>query len=363
MIKVGVIVPFSNDYPFMQRDFFAGIMLGFKPSEEVEIIQVELERGVPEELTPSVRNLVLKQGAQIIICFADITILSGISEFLENAEVPFVLTGIGARLPLPIKKTSEYIFYNTLRLWESCWLSGKLASKQKGKQIGLCTSFFDGGYPLGYAHTLGATVNGGETSFIDIIYKNKDEDFLSLKKNVENHKVDYYYVSCFGREQKSLLKYMQEINIASDKIVNGIDLLNKNKGIGYVSSWHKNSDVAGNIDFLEKSKLINGFDCNEFSMLGYEMALLVANALSNDDEEYDSASFVSELKKIEINTPRGLLRVNSKTNATWSSHLAINMDASAYFQELEYPLEYIEKEIEAINPANTNGWKNIYLCR
>lgn len=363
MVKVGVIAPFSNDYPFMQRDFFAGVILGFKPSKEVEIIQVELERGVPAELTPSVRNLVLKQGAQIIICFAEISVLSEISEFLDNVEVPFILSGIGARLPLPIKKTSDYIFYNTLRLWESCWLSGKLASKLKGKQIGFCTSFFEGGYPFGYAHSLGAAINGGEISFIDIIYKNKDEDFLSLKQNIESRNVDYYYISCSGREQKSLLKYMKEINVSSDKIVNGINLMNKNTGLSYVSSWHKNSEIAGNLDFIEKSKLIDDFDCNEFSMLGYETALLINNTLSNCENEFESSDFISAMKETELNTPRGVLRVNSKTNATWSSHLAINMDASNCIQELEYPLECIDKEIETINPVNTNGWKNVYLCR
>lgn len=367
MLKIGIITPFSNQFPFMARDFVRGIQLAFVENEDVQFVHVETERGIPNEVSPLLRQLIIKEEVHMVIGFLESTIISHIKEMLKQTGVPFILSGMGARLPLSTDENLPEIFYNSFRLWESCWLSGSYAASVYGQKAGVFCSFFDGGYPLSYAHMKGAEAGGGVPAFFAITHKEKtEEELLKARQSIGQFPADYYFLAYYGKERASILDWFSQIGVSSEKLVASPGIHPNGETPTAVTSWHHDWDTTENREFCEMYRNRHSSEPDEFAMLGYENGLWVKQALQNNGETFNRDSFINGLKEARFIGPRGEVTVNAKLKMASSDHLLVQVDAGTQqkqFKILAYPKQEIEQEIEANQPANLMGWQNTYLCK
>jgi len=365
MPKIGLISPIAKEYPFLGRDLKEGLSIALKNNAQTSIIYLECGRGIPKEVVPAFRKAIIDEEVDLIVAFVDNSSLQEVMELIEQSQTPVIATGMGARLPLISNEPESYLFYNTFRLWESCWLSGHIASKMIGTKIGSISSFFNSGFPLVYAHTKGAESAGGTPVFFNITHKGTlDEELAATRKNIEEVKADYYFLSYYGKERTTMLDWTTKAGIDKKRIVATPGILTKNESVFTVSSWHKDLDTTENKVFIDIFKQHSKHDVNEFSMLGYENGLLIKHCCN--EKKFNADEFTSKLKDVGFAGPRGEIHVQKENQATYSNHYIRNInndDGSATFSVIEYPLAAIENETRTNQEANRIGWQNTYLCK
>lgn len=365
MLKIGLISPIAKEYPFLGRDLKEGLSIALKDNTETSIIHLECGRGIPKEVVPAFRNAIIEEEVDLIVAFADNSSLQEVMELIEQSQTPVIATGMGARLPLISNEPESYLFYNTFRLWESCWLSGHNASKMIGKKIGSISSFFDSGFPLVYAHTKGAENAGGAPVFFNITHKGSlDEELAATQKNIEEIKADYYFLSYYGKERTAMLDWITKAGIDKKHIVATPSILTKNESVFTVSSWYKDLDTIGNKVFVDIFKQHSKHEVNEFSMLGYENGLLIKHCCN--EKKFNADEFTFKLRNIDFTGPRGEIHLQRENQATYSNHYLRNINndhGDTTFSVIEYPLTTIKNETKINQEANRIGWQNTYLCK
>jgi branched-chain amino acid transport system substrate-binding protein len=367
MLKIGIITPFSNEFPFMARDFAEGLKVAFIRNEEVNFVHVETERGFPGEVSPLFRQLIIKDEVNLIVALLETSSTNSVKELVNQTKTPAILAGMGVRLPLAASFSSPFVFHNSFRMWESCWLSGKLAAEEIGKKIGVFSSFFDSGYPLAYAHLKGAEQSGGVASFFSVTHKDKSEqELLMAQQNLKQVPVNYYFTSYYGKERELIFNWFKSLGISTGRIVASPGIHPKEEQVFTVTSWHHDVDLHRNNEFVSIMKQHTGHEANEFSMLGYETGCLVREAIRSTYSGFDPLQFIEDMKTVRFDGPRGILTMNPKTQATHSDHYRISIDSESGVKKIspvKYPVETIEKEIESNQPTNLIGWQNSYLCK
>jgi hypothetical protein len=368
MVKIGVITPFSNEYPFMASDFVDGLKLVFEKNNKVELIHVETDRGIPKEVSPLFRQLIVNKRVDLLVAFLDPTTIASVNELVKQTETPVVFCNMGVRLPLPVAETSPFVFHNTMRMWESCWLAGKTAARLLGQNYGVLASFFDSGFPLVYAQSKGAEEAGGKPAFFAITHKDNLEQELAQASNLSGQfSTDYYFVSYYGKERSAILRWMEDQGYNSDKVWGTPAIQSDSEKISTVTSWHSNLDLPSNVEFVSSFRALkNGQDANGFNMLGYETGLMVSEAMNGAEERFDKSSFLQNLKTLKFMGPRGETVMNPRTQSTQSNHFLLQsgfLNEKEALTGLQYPQEQIEAEVMANLPVNYVGWQNTYLCK
>jgi ABC-type branched-subunit amino acid transport system substrate-binding protein len=366
MLKIGIITAFSNEFPFMARDFAEGLKFAFNGNEKVSFVHIETERGLPNEVSPLFRKLIINDEVNLIVGMLDSSVVKTVKELITQTCTPLILGGMGVRLPVSTGSSSPFIFYNSYRIWESCWLSGKIAAEQLGKRLGVFSSFFDSGFPLVNAHTSGAAAAGAQAVFFNITHKDKtDDEMLAAQLNLNQTPADYYFMSYYGKERASMFNWLESQGVESRNIVASSGIQPQGEGASTVSSWFKDNDLAQNKAFVSNFKKQTGHETNEFSMLGYENGILIRETLKRNEAGFDSFRFVEELKQTSFTGPRGKVSINPLTQSAYSDHYFCGFDSlnMKKYTVVSYPAEEIEKEILSDNVANLIGWQNNYLCK
>lgn len=367
MLKIGIITPFSNEFPFLASDFVEGLKMAFCEIKDVNFVHVETERGVANEVSPLFRQLIIKERVNLIVAFLDTTVVQTVKELITNSKTPVIITGMGTRLPAHQSDSSPFIFYNSFRMWESCWLSGKIATNTFGKRVGVFASFFDSGYPLIYAHTKGAETTGGEPQYFNITHKdNSEQEFLNAKTIMAQNEVDYYFTSYYGKERAFMFEWFNREGIETNRIIASPGIDPKEEIIAFITSWHHDVETVDNIEFIKIFKEKTGSEANEFSMLGYESGLFICEALKSNEGVFNSIHFTESLKVVSFVGPRGNVFINERSQSSYSDHFHVFVDHTTGEQKIigvTYPLEDILMEVESNQPSNLFGWQNTYLCK
>ena len=335
MLKIGIITPFSNEFPFMARDFVRGIKLAFRNDEGVQFVDVETERGIPNEVSPLLRQLIITHEVNFIIGFLESTIVPPIKELIDRTQTPFIISGMGARLPLPVTEGGPNFFYNTFRMWESCWLMGQKAVQERGSRIGVFSSFFDGGFPLSYAHLRGAETVGGIPQFFALTHKeNTEQELMRASQSLEQFPADYHFVTYYGKQRAEILDWFAQQGIGTEKLVTSSGIHPNGERPTFVTSWHHNDDTENNRAFCAAYRNAYGTEPDEFAMLGYENGLWSKEALKPADGVFRSEAFIEALKQARFEGPRGQVWVNEKTQPACADHLLVKTQAETTEKEI-----------------------------
>lgn len=371
-IKIGILIPKSQQYPSLDKDFIRGLKLN---NLNVKFFVESIGVGADEKLIiDKIQKLNFQEDVSIIIGFMGHCNMSEVYNYVSNNDILFLAADLGATTPY---RTSEYegIFINSLGLTDSCYYLGQYFTAKK-YQIASSTSFYDSGYGLLSALEYAFKEKNQFTGHYITPFMPRENEALHMDHTINTQQpnaVFAFYSGLYAEENATFLKqnkltqkypfYVTPFFI-NDKILE--EYKNNPSELYVVSSWMQNDTTSTNFTSLYK-EVYNDIP-SFFSVLGYENGLILKNILLNADS-LKTSSLIEEMYKLDIDGPRGNIRFDTTTNRTLFNHYIYQLNLDSFntisFRKIETLLNdggFIKAFASLTKPDHIGGWDNAYLC-
>jgi ABC-type branched-subunit amino acid transport system substrate-binding protein len=366
--KIGVLLPQSNAYPTMGKDFLNGLRLGLgNNTPQIVVESIGLGSDI-KQMSIACQKLVFQENVAITTGLVGEYGFSALTDFYtKNDEVLFVAT-LGSQLP---QHLPNGVFQNSFGLATSLKDLGAYLAKENQTKIATSSCYFDAGFGF-----LDAIQNGIKKHpeveiighFITPLTPREDEANLmaSFYEQTQAKTVIGFHNGIFAKEHASFLKengHYKDKNFYclpfSCEDVVALEFPEVMETFKPVSSWYPELENNANQTFVKSYIELHKKSPSIFALLGYENGLAIKAALSQDNELSDA------LKDLSIEGPRGTIDFQKGTNCTsFHPHIwNIQLDGDKVKRNLVTTIdnEYIlEEQITQNQPIN--GWFNAYLC-
>ena len=373
-IKVGILIPKSQQYATLDKDFMRGLKLNdLKVKFFVESIGIGSDEKM---IIDKIQKLNFQEDVSIIIGFFGHYNITEVYNYASNNDILLLAADLGATVPYDTI-TPKGVYINSFGLTESCYhLGGYLASK-KYEKIATASSFYDVGYgmlsAIEYSFQEKANFSGHYiTPFIP--RENESAYMDQVINHLEPDAIFAFYSGLYAEENAAFIKqnritqkypfYVTPFFI-NDQILE--DYKNEPHELYVVSSWMQNDTETA--DFIIDYKNKYAEDPSIFSILGYENGLILKNILLQANHNINVNFLIEEIEKLNITGPRGTIRFDQDTNRTlFDYHIyELNLDSvkNIGFKKIEtLPNDghFIKAFTSLTKPDQLGGWQNAYLC-
>lgn len=366
MNKIGVLIPQSNAYPTIGRDFIDGLRFGFGNQSPEIIIEGIGFANHTEEILTKIEKLVIQDNVKCIVALLGDQGLETIYAKMNSLETPMFIANMGS-FPFKPIENNAYVFTVSYDICESLNILGKWAVENNLKKIGVSGSFNDVGY--GYTRALESSLyaHGGEfaghytpplnprsneAEFNKEFYTTVEADLFCELYNGVFAKENVDYLAAMNQPIEKPL-FFTPFGLTKEGLMR---LTDKANTIYIISSWlpkdlREKADEF-DVDF-EKS---TGRYPSVFSVLGAECGLSIDQVLGKRNHLLEGKNEA--------------LSGGPRNNAVWDKHLHLqtpqylwNFRTSngSLFMEIEQTFEQ-EYVPELQNEEVNQGWHNAYLC-
>lgn len=374
-IKIGFLLPRSDAYPTLAKDFLNGIKLSLNNSLDQDNIPKFFIEGVgtasDDSLIKTAEKLLLQEDIDLAIGFCSAFLLKKLGDVFTSYKKPFIHVDLGGRV---IKKEhiTPYVFHYTLHLWHSSYEAGKYAAINFGKKILVCGSYYDSGYQITQAFVNGVMEEGGEVvSYWIAPMDYKSQNFDGMIQAVEEISPDSLFCLFSYNEGKVVFEKLaaSDINDKVPIIVNPLmteDITNNYnlKNIISVASWSFDDDNVEMKNFIEAYKNKYEENPNVIALMGYEVGQIVSESLSENSTIPNKIG--EHLANKTMNIPRGRLTANHYFESTLDT-----FKVREFIYNKEQYHNTIIKELSTASVSNQYknfeeapyvGWQNPYIC-
>ncbi len=366
--KIGVLLPQSNAYPTIGKDFLNGLRLGLginPPQLVVESIGLGSDI---KQMSIASQKLVFQENVAITTGLVGDYGLSALTDFYtKNEEVLFVAS-LGSQLP---KYLPEGVYQNSFGLASSLKDLGTHLAKENHTKIATSTCYFDAGFGFLDAIEKGIS-NHPELEiighFITPLSPREDEsDLMALFfEQTQAKTIISFHNGIFAKEHATFLKENGQFKdktfyclpfSCEDAIVQEFPEVVERFNL--VSSWYPELDNIANQTFVNSYIELNKKSPSIFALLGYENGLAIAATLSQDKQLSEA------LKNLNMEGPRGTINFQKGTNSTsFNPHIwKVKLDGEVVKRNLNTTIdtERLQEE-NIVSNQPINGWFNAYLC-
>ena len=373
-IKIGILIPKSQQYPTLDKEFMKGLKLN---NLDVKIFVESIGIGADEKMIiEKIQKLNFQEDVSIIIGLFGHNNMKHVYEYASKNDIFLIASDLGATMPYGTL-TYKGVYINSLALTESCYHLGNYLTSKNYQKIASSTSYYDSGYGLLSAieHSFKENINfsghyitpfmpredeaihmdqsitaqepDAVFAFYSGLYAEENADFINQNKITQKYP---FYVTPFFINEKILEQYK-----------------NAPHELYVVGSWIQNN--SENPDFDNEYQKAYSESPSAFSILGYENGLILKNILLNTKNETQINALINEINKLNISGPRGKIQFDKDTNRTIFDHYIyqLNLDSSSNisFSKIETLVNdgHFIKAITSYNETvRLGGWQNAYLC-
>ncbi len=381
-MKVGLLYPRSNAHPELMTDFINGLKVALKDplNGQIQLITESIGFGGNEkEVYDKTEKLLLVEGAELLIAFVDLRILEMLQPLLIQSGKLTIIVNSGANYPVNRTPTPN-IVHLSLQHAFMCWLTGIEAATQDQKNSAVATTFYDGGYLHMAAMVNGFEKAGGIITYNYVNNNRYDADFSinPLTDYLMSDKNTNTLLCIFDSTPASLFysrlnEYSKNNNLhlfVSPMMLEQEALKKMNDGFnfsinGYIP-WHPSIETNATHDFKEIIQEQTNKTATVFSLLGWETGLILQEVLSmNNVPHNDGLLLVTQLLKCKINSPRGGLIMDLKTNyfvaPVYKCSIPFNSTDLSFNEVQQYENEWADF-VQLPTEGIVSGWTNTYLC-
>ncbi|APG64953.1 hypothetical protein LPB136_06095 [Tenacibaculum todarodis] len=375
-IKVGILIPRSDMFPTLGKDFINGLSLAFNKEDAVNITYIieGVGNATDESVLRIAEKFILQEQVDITLGFCGSNLLERIIKLYDSYKEPFIHLDLGGIL-LETYQTSPYVVHHTLNLWQSSFIAGKYAANNIGKKGAFSTSYYDGGYHLLDAFIRGYTSEGGE--IVHNYVSNVDYDSETFETNlitIQELKPNVVFALFSYKEADKFFNAVQNSPIDNSIPIISIPLMvdeyyMKNEynlsNVYSIASWSFNDDSSKMTLFKEQYLNKYNQQPNIFSLLGNEAYEIIKVF----DLNYNDKKIATILKKNIVTTCRGKITYNTANESEIKQYILRQFKYAA--SESEYQnriLSRINKPAsfgitkERASSLTNSGWKNPYIC-
>lgn len=373
-IKVGILIPKSQQYQTLDKDFMRGLKLN---NLNVKFFVESIGIGADEKIIiDKIQKLNFQEEVSIIIGFFGHHNITEVYNYASNNDILLLAAEIGATMPYETQ-TYKGVYINSFGLAESCYHLGNYLTTKNYQKIVSSTSFYDSGYGMLSAIEYGFKEKNLFSGHYITPFVPRENESAHMHQFINTHDPDAvfaYYSGLYAEENahfvnqnKITQKYPFYVTpfFINDKILE--EYKNDPHELYVVSSWMQNDTDTMNFTNEYKDKYSE--NPSLFSILGYENGLILKNILLNTDNNLQINSLIEEIKKLNIAGPRGNIEFDKDTNRTlFNYHIyQLNFDSGKNdinFKKIETFINdgHFTKAFTSKKPDQVGGWQNAYLC-
>ncbi|KRD08900.1 hypothetical protein ASE21_13685 [Flavobacterium sp. Root901] len=373
-IKIGILIPKSQQYPGLDKDFMRGLKLNaLNVKFFVESIGICTDEKI---IIEKIQKLNFQEDVSIIIGFFGHYNVAEVYKYASNNDILLIAADLGATLPYETV-TPKGVYINSFGLTESCYhLGNYLTTNKKYKKIATSTSFYDSGYGMMSAIEYAFKEESNFSGHYITPFVPREDEALYMDQIINTQEPDAvfaFYSGLYAEENAGFVsqnkitqKYPFYVTpfFINDKILENYKTNPHNLYV--VSSWMQNDTET--LDFT--SEYLNTYSDNPsvFSILGYENGLILKYIIQNT-KNFSFNSLIEEIENLNIAGPRGTISFDKETNRTIFNHhiYELNLDSlnNISFRKIETFINdghFIKAFTLSAKPDKISGWQNAYLC-
>lgn len=374
--KIGVLLPQSLEQSNYSESFLNGLVCGIytysgNADNQFELITESVKSGSPGPVIRKAEKLVYENNADVIIGLINPEVAIQLDDILKQSKVPALIVNSGENYLRNQQKDNPYLFFNTLGLFQTAYLTGRHAVTKHGQNIAVVTSLADFGYDALDSFRLGVESKGGQ---ITEIYFNKHDDSNYIDETIsklEKSKPDCIYAFLHGNLSDEFFRSIKLRGLNTPVLANSFALEDRNlRNLGNAASeienfcsWNKNLNNPENHKFVEVYRTKFSKEPDQFSVLGYESGQIIQKSLqSNFDRD-----FAGSLRNTIIQSPRGEVWVSEKSGMVQHPvYLCKTLDSGLFSSENVVVGEYkaikeSEDEFASFETELRSGYTRPYL--
>lgn len=376
-LNLGILIPQSNTYPAIGRDFMDGLELSTKGcSIHLHIEGIGFGADM-EQIINSVQKLQNQYRVHLVTGLIGHHQIERLYQLMNDLESLLFYSDLGAKLPYGLKK-SPWIFCNSFDLFHSAIETGKRMVANGHKNIVNSTCYYDAGYGFTQALEKGLYDSGGSFAGHFITPLNPREQEAALMKQymdiVNPHAIYAQYSGIFAREHASFLQqnklslgfpvYASHFAIENELLTDFPEIFQNTK---CVTSWMPEEDNEASRKFVSAYSDEYGRQPSVFSLLGYENGKAIATA-TNSLSKFSSSEIKRNLETVDFESPRGRFQFHPDTHRTFFDQCLWNIrfengkyikrKQGQFVNDTSLTLELMSGEIQV-----PGGWYNTYLCQ
>ena len=373
-IKIGILIPKSQQYPTLDRDFIRGLKLN---NLNVHFFVESIGIGADEKMIiEKIQKLNFQEDISIIIGFFGHHNISEVYNYASKNSILLLAADTGATMPY---ETSIYkgVYINSFGLTESCYHLGNYLTAKNYQKIVTSTSFYDSGYGLMSAIEYAFKENPIFSGHYITPFLPRENESAYMNEFINSHEPDAVFAfysglyaeenADFVNQNKITKKYPFYVTpfFINDKILE--EYKNEPHDLYVVSSWMQND--SDNIDFTNEYGNKYSENPTVFSVLGYENGLILKNILLTAENNFSTSSLIEQIHKLNIAGPRGNIEFDKDTNRTMFAHhmYKLNFDSKndISFNKIKTFVNdghFIKAFRSSTKPEIVGGWQNAYLC-
>jgi branched-chain amino acid transport system substrate-binding protein len=378
--NIGVLLPQSNAFPTMGKEFVRGLKLALK-NDDVKLLVEGIGFGEnPKQLINLAQKLYTQEDVFLITGLLGHRGISELSDFVSATEELLIFSDVGAKLPQQLNN-KKGVFCNSFDLCESAYVTGKEFVKNNFKNVAISSCYYDSGYDFTRALELGMEQSESQFCghFITPHQPRENEAELMISFMEENNP-DVVFASHNGIFAEEHAGFLAKNNIlskgniyanpfsVSDHVLDAHPALFD--GVKSIATWFPELNNPINQQFVSDYQQQHQITPSVFALLGFENGLVIKNVLK---EKALNRSDVEKCLLAEnvVMGPRGSLTFNPETHRTHFKHykqeLMFDKNNGAYLKNIqEVQSDKAKDKGRKIRLANSlnqeNGWHNAYLC-
>jgi hypothetical protein len=373
-IKVGILIPKSQQYPTLDRDFMRGLKLN---NLNVKFFVESIGIGADEKMIiEKIQKLNFQEDISIIIGFFGHNNITEVYNYASTNDILLLAADLGATMPYEVI-APRGVYINSFGLTESCYHLGTYLTNKKYQKIATSTSFYDSGYGMLSAIEYAFKENNSFSGHYVTPFKPREDEASYMNQFIDHQEPDAvfaFYSGLYAQENADFIS-QNKINqkypfyvtpfFITDKILEGYK--NDPHDLYVVSSWMQKDNDA--LDF--EKDYVNTYSENPsaFSILGYENGLILKNLLLNTND-LSLNSLITEIHKLNIAGPRGIIRFDKDINRTIFNHHIYKLNLESTTNEVSFKKietfindgHFIKAFTSFTKPEQLGGWHNAYLC-
>uniref|UniRef100_UPI003CE8B641 ABC transporter substrate-binding protein n=1 Tax=Flavobacterium sp. 2 TaxID=308053 RepID=UPI003CE8B641 len=372
-IKIGILIPKSQQYPGLDKDFMRGLKLN---ALNVKFFVESIGIGADENMIiEKIQKMNFQEDISIIIGFFGHYNITEVYNYASKSDILLLAADLGATVPYEAK-AQKGVYINSFGLSESCFHLGIYFSNKNYQKIVTSTSFYDSGYGMLTAIEQALTEKSNFSGHYITPFLPRENEALYMDYTISNHKPDAvfaFYSGLYAEENANFItqnKITQKYPFYVTPFFINDKILEEYKSNPYnlyvVSSWMQNDTET--LDFTNEYFNTYSENPSVFSILGYENGLILKSIL-HKASNFTKNSLIDAITELNIAGPRGTIRFDKETNRTIFNHhiYEINLDSpdTISFRKIETLINdghFIKAFTSTTKPEKLGGWQNAYLC-
>lgn len=320
--KIGVLVPQSLEQWNYSESFLNGLVCGIndysgKTGNQFELITESVKSGSPGRVIRKTEKLILENNVDVIAGLINPDVAIQLDDILMESKVPALIANSGENYLRNQQKNNPNLFFNTLGLFQTAYLTGKYAVTKHGQNVAVVTSLADCGYDALHSFRLGVESAGGRITQT-CIRKQDDLNFtIETISKLEKLNPDCIYAFLHGSLSDEFIGNVRFKGLNIPLLTTSFALEDRNlRNLGNsagdienFSSWNKNLNNPENLVFVELYRNKFSKEPDQFSVLGYESGQIIQKSVLNNFDR----DLAGSLRKTTIQSPRGEVSVNEKS--------------------------------------------------